>query len=114
MTKQQIIKELYDTNFVESYTAKLLVNRDDIPLEDAISHIWLIICELDEERMSQWYEQGGINKIRQVVAGIINRQCRSTSSSLYYTYVKKNVVNLAEKRTNDKRQHWDAEEGWIE
>lgn len=114
MTKYEIIQELIDTHFIENYTAKMLVNKEEIPLDDAIQECWLAILTIDEERLINWYEEGGINKVRQVAAGIINRQCRSTSSKLYYTYCKKSTDNLIIKRTNDQKQIYSEEGGWQE
>lgn len=112
VTKQRIIQELIQTNFVEKFTAQKLINRDKIPLEDAIQHVWLAILELDEERLVEWYKEGGINKVRQICSGIITRQVQSTSSSLYYQYVKKDCDNLRRKRKNDPKQTWDEHTGW--
>lgn len=60
--------------------------RGDI--NDVTQEIWVIICSQPEERLQDLYEQGGINKVRQFVAGIICRQCRSVNSVVYYKYDK--------------------------
>lgn len=115
MTIDDIIIELYNTNFVFKYTAQQLTNRDLIELDDAVQHCWVEIIQWlrkNEDKTLKMYEKGGINKIRQVASGIITRQCCSQSSSLYYQYVKKNVDNLLIKQQNDKRIKWSEENGW--
>lgn len=115
MTIDDIIIELYHTNFVRKFTAQQLTNRDNIDVPDAVMELWVNVIEWlrkNEEKSIEIYKKGGINKIRQVVAGIIVRQCRSTSSSLYYKYVKKSTKNLIIKRQNDRRVKWDEEKGW--
>lgn len=117
MTIDDIIIELYNTNFVFKYTAEMLTNRDVIELDDAVMEVWVCVIEWlrkNQDKALKMYEKGGINKIRQVVAGIITRQCRSQSSSLYYKYVKKSTKNLVIKRQTDKRVQWDEENGWSD
>lgn len=91
-TKEEIIKELYNTGFVFKYTAKLLKQKE--LLDDAVAEIWLIIAELSEQRLQQLYNEGKINKVRQLVSGIISRQMNSKNSRFYYTYIKKTLIIL--------------------
>lgn len=117
MTIDDIIMELYETNFVFKYTAEMLTNRDVIELDDAVMEVWVNVIEWlqkNQDKALKMYEKKGINGIRQVVAGIIVRQCRSQSSSLYYKYVKKSTKNLIIKRTNDNKQQYDEENGWYD
>lgn len=111
--KQTILNELVSTKFVDSYCKKKLVNRE-VDLSEAIQYCWLIICELDEEKLIQWYNEGGINKIRQVASGIIHRQLVSKNSPFYNQYIKKNTRNIIKRRTNDSKQKWNEIEGWNE
>lgn len=111
--KQTILNELVSTKFVDSYCKKKLVNRE-VDLDEAIQYCWLIICELDEEKLIQWYNEGGINKIRQVASGIIHRQLVSKNSPFYNQYIKKNTRTIIKRRTNDKKQKWNEVEGWNE
>lgn len=113
MNKQKILNELVSTKFVDSYCKKKLVNRE-VDLSEAIQYCWLIICELDEEKLIQWYNEGGINKIRQVASGIIHRQLVSKNSPFYNQYIKKNTKSIIKRRTNDKKQKWNEVEGWNE
>lgn len=111
--KQTILNELVSTKFVDSYCKKKLVNRE-VDLSEAIQYCWLIICELDEEKLIQWYNEGGINKIRQVASGIIHRQLVSKNSPFYNQYIKKNTKSIIKRRSNDKKQKWNEVEGWQE
>ena len=112
LNKQTIINELIETNFVENYCRQKITNKE-IPVEEAIQHIYLIICELEEEKLIQWYKEGGINKIRQVVSGIISRQLNSTNSEFFYTYILKNPDNIIRKRSKNKYEQYDEENGWV-
>lgn len=111
LNKENIIKELIETQFVENYCRQKLTNKE-IPIDEAIQHIYLIICEIEENKLIQWYNEGGINKIRQVVSGIISRQLNSTNSEWYYTYVLKSPDNILRKRLKNKYEHYDEEKGW--
>lgn len=112
LNKEVILNELIETKFVENYCRQKLTNKE-IDIEEAIQHIYLIICELEEEKLIQWYNEGGINKIRQVVSGIISRQLNSTNSEFFYTYILKNPDNIIRKRINNKYEKYDEENGWI-
>lgn len=115
MTIDDIIIELHETQFVFKYTAEMLTNRDVIELDDAVQHCFICVIEWlrkNEDKALHIYKKKGINGIRQIASGIITRQCRSKSSSLYYTYVKKDTRNLTIKRQNDRRVKWDEENGW--
>ena len=113
MTKNEIITELYKTNFVDKYTRQIFKNTNDIPIEDVIQNNYLQICEIDEQKLIDIYNKKGINGIRQFVSGIINRQTNSVRSSLYYTYVKKNVKNIMIHRLNNNEK-WSESELWEE
>lgn len=111
MTKNEIITELYNTNFVQKYCREIFKNTKDIPIEDVIQHIFLQVLEIDEQKLIDIYEKKGINGIRQFVSGIINRQTNSVRSSLYYLYVKKNVKNIMIHRLNNNEK-WDESNLW--
>lgn len=111
-TKNEIIEELYRTGFVDKYCRQKCINQDNI--DDYIADVWCIICELDDERLQEWYKDRGIDKVRQVVGGIICRTCCSTKSQSYYKLVRNDVRNLNIKMANDKRMHYEESEGWNE
>lgn len=105
-TKNEILDELYETQFVDKYCREICVNFEDI--EDAIGTVWLAVCELDEKRLQKWYDEGGINKVRAIVSGIINRQLRSTKSKFYYQYVLKDCRNITKSMANDNTYEWEG------
>lgn len=109
--KNEILEELYETNFVDKYCRQIFKNVQDIPIEDVCQHCWLQICEVDEEKLIEIYNKKGINGVRQFVSGIINRQTNSTRSSLYYIYIKKNVRNIMIDRINNN-EFWSESEAW--
>lgn len=89
LDKQQIIKELYETQFVENYL-KTFVRANDIDhVSDEIQEIYLIVCQMDEERLTALYSNGGINGVRRFVAGVISRQMKSTTSRIHQIYRKR-------------------------
>ncbi|MBO7226544.1 MAG: hypothetical protein J6V33_03055 [Bacteroidales bacterium] len=111
MNKNQIITELYNTQFVDKYCRQIFKNTNEINIEDVVQHCWLQICEIDEKKLINIYNKKQIDGVRQFVSGIINRQCNSVRSSLYYTYVKKNVKNIMIHRLNNNEK-WDEANLW--
>lgn len=99
MTREKILLELNNTGFVERYVCQSLVNRSY--LEDKINDIWVIICEIPEDRLLNLYKEGGINKIRQFVSGIIFRQCHSKTSPMYKVYDKYDYVEFTKESYGD-------------
>ena len=110
-SREEILNELYLTGYVDKYTRQKLVNRE-VPAEDAIQEVWLIVCQIPEERLQELYEARGIDSVRQFVGGIICRTVCSKSSGFHYTYVKKDTNNIMIRRTNDRRTKFDEEKGW--
>lgn len=111
MTKNEIITELYNTEFIQKYCRKIFKNTQDIDIEDVIQHCWLQILETDDQRLIDIYNKKGLNGVRQFVSGIISRQVNSTRSSLYYLYIKKNVKNIMIHRINNN-ENWSEDNEW--
>lgn len=87
--KTQILQELYNTQFVENYL-KTFVRSNDIDfVQDEIQDIYLIVGEMDEERLKGFYDKGGINAVRRFVAGVIYRQMNSKTSKIHSLYRKR-------------------------
>lgn len=87
--KTQILQELYNTQFVENYL-KTFVRSNDIDfVQDEIQDIYLIVGEMNEERLKGFYDKGGINAVRRFVAGVIYRQMNSTTSKIHALYRKR-------------------------
>lgn len=86
MTRNDIITELYKTQFVEKYAAMFMGEADRINKPDIIQDLYLMVCELNPEKLCAIYESGQINSVRRFVAGLIVRQMRSNHSAIYKKY----------------------------
>lgn len=112
MSRDEILKELHDTEFVEKYTREKLKQQEY--LDDYIQEVWLILCQLPEEKLQELYAQEGtINGVRRFAAGVICRTVASQTSDAYYRLVKRDVRNLTRKINNDKKMKFDEETGWL-
>lgn len=112
----KIYNELVQVQFVENYTKRMLVNKE-IEIEEAIQYCYLQIFEYlnkNQEKAIEWYNEGGINKIRQIASGIITRTVCSKNSPFFNLYVKKSTKSIIKRRTNDTKQKWNEVEGWNE
>ena len=67
-TNNQIVEELISTGFVKNYVRKRAIGW---PQEDIEQDIYLIL--LDYPLLDEIYSAGGINKVRALTAGIIQR-----------------------------------------
>ena len=88
MSRDEILRYIYDLNFVENY-AKKLANTDDwYQIDDIISDLWLQICEIPEEKWDKLLSQGtkkdSFYAVRGFVSGLIYRNVKSKNSKLYY------------------------------
>ena len=92
-----ILDYLIKSNFVESYTKKLVYPSDKENLQDDfISEVWLQICEISEDK---WIEIIDSNKnkdrfygVRNFVSVVIRNTVVSTTSSAYRKLKKQNTV----------------------
>lgn len=112
----KIYNELVEVQFVENYTKRILINKE-IDIEEAIQYCYLQIFEYlnkNQEKAIEWYNEGGINKIRQIASGIITRTVCSKNSPFFNLYVKKSTKSIIKRRTNDSKQKWNEIEGWNE
>lgn len=85
MNRDSIITELYRSGFIEKDAPKFVVCREY--QEDIIAEIYLIVCEVSGRKLERLYKEGGMEKVKRYVAGIITRQLRSKRSRVYYKYV---------------------------
>lgn len=69
MTNNQIVEELISTGFVKNYIRKRCIGWDT--QEDVEQDIYVILLEYP--LLNELYEKGGINKVRQITSGIIQR-----------------------------------------
>lgn len=112
MNRDEILKELYECEFVEKYTREKLKQQDY--LDDYIQEVWQIICEIPEKKLVELYKQeNSINGVRKYVAGIICRTVHSQTSGAYMKLIKRDARNITIKISNDKKLKYDEEQGWI-
>ena len=106
--RQRILVELYDTKFIDNFTKTFCKANDIENLQDEIQEIYLIACEIPEERLFKMYDEDGINGVRRFLAGVIHRQMNSTTSMIHSKY-RKRLANTFS--TNDLTTE-DLEEGF--
>lgn len=87
-TKNEILEQLYRTQFIDNYTKTFCKANDVENLEDEIQEIYLIACQIPEERLIKMYEDNGINGVRRYMAGVICRQMNSNTSLIHSKYRK--------------------------
>lgn len=93
--RDSIVKWVYDTHVVEWYSTYLLKKPIDDDLEDKIQEIYLMICEISQDKWNELYEQGQY-AISAYVTGIIHQQLLSDTSAIYYKYGKYNTTELTQ------------------
>ena len=95
--RDEILNYLIKSNFVTSYTKKLVYPSDKDNLQnDFIQEVWLAILEVKDEK---WQEIMNNNKnsdpmygVRNFVSVIIKNTVRSTTSSAYRKLKKQSTV----------------------
>ena len=95
--RDEILNYLIKSNFVTSYTKKLVYPSDKDNLQnDFIQEVWLAILEVKDEK---WQEIMNNNKnsdpmygVRNFVSVIIRNTVRSTTSSAYRKLKKQSTV----------------------
>jgi len=86
--RDTVIQWIYDIHIVEWYVTYLLkqsIDEDDV--QDKIQEIYLMICEIPEDKWKGLFEQGKY-AISAYVTGIIHQQLISKNSKIYKDYVK--------------------------
>ena len=86
MGRNEIILELYKSEFVPKYVHVVAHPTDADNMDDIIAEIWLMICKIDDSRLLAIYNDGGMGQIYRYVSGMIWNQLRSTSSAYYKRY----------------------------
>ena len=95
--RDKILNYLIKSNFVTSYTKKLVYPSDKDNLQnDFIQEVWLQLCEVKDEK---WQEIMNNNKnsdpmygVRNFVSVIIRNTVHSTTSSAYRKLKKQSTV----------------------
>ena len=105
--RDEILDYLIKSNFVTSYTKKLVYPSDKDNLQnDFIQEVWLQLCEVKDEK---WQEIMDNNKnsdpmygVRNFVSVIIKNTVRSVTSSAYRKLKKQSTV-----AQNLNEEEWD-------
>ena len=86
--RETILEWIYKTNLVPWYATYILEKPyDDDLVQDLIGELYLIICQIKEEKWDNLYKQGKF-AISGYVTGIIKQQLYSDSSTIYHKYYK--------------------------
>lgn len=93
--KDTIIKWIYDIHIVEWYSTYLLKKKIDDDLADKIQEIYLMLCEIPQEKWDELYNQGKY-AISAYVTGVVHQQLYSSTSAIYYKYGKYNATELTQ------------------
>lgn len=94
--KDVVIKWIYDTHLVEWYTTYLMKKSiEEDGVEDRIQELFLMICEIPEEKWKGLYAQGQY-AISAYVTGIIHQQIISVNSAIYKKYTKYEATQVTQ------------------
>lgn len=99
--RDTIINWLYNSNLVPWYVTYILEKSiDDDYVQDCIGELYLMICEIPQEKWDYLYEQGKMC-VSAYVTGIIRQQVISTNSRIYKVLGKYKAMEL-----NKKEEFW--------
>ena len=101
--KNKILEELYETGFVQNYSKSIAKEIDWNDIQDITQEIWCQICNLDEDKLMRLYEEDNINGVKKYVAGLVCRQLRSSTSTVYKKYKRYHLIFLPSGLNNDER-----------
>lgn len=93
--RDEVIKWIYDTHIVEWYSTYLLKKGIDEDLSDKIQEIYLMICEVPQEKWDKLFQQGQY-AISAYVTGVVHQQLWSTTSKIYTKYGKYNATQITQ------------------
>ena len=82
--RDTILQWLADTHLVEWYSTYLLDKKLEY-MEDEVAEIWLILCEIPQDRWDNVYNQGKA-AVSAYVTGIIHQQLISLTSTVFRKY----------------------------
>ena len=99
--KDTIIKWLYKSNLVPWYVTYILEKPiDDDYVQDCIGELYLMICEIEQDKWNKLYEQGKM-AVSAYVTGIIRQQVISTNSRIYKLLGKHKAMEI-----NKSEEFW--------
>ena len=93
--RDTVIKWIYDIHIVEWYSTYLLKKKIDDDLADKIQEIYLMLCEIGQDKWNELFEQGKF-AISAYVTGVIHQQLYSSTSAIFYKYGKYNTTELTQ------------------
>ena len=90
--RETVLTWIYNTHLVEWYSTYILQKpyEDDL-VQDLIGELYLIICEIKEEKWKELYAQGQY-AVSAYVTGIIHQQIISVNSAIYKKYTKHEAI----------------------
>lgn len=96
-SREDIINWVYQTHMVEFYTTYLLKKtiEDNPDVQDKIQELYLMVCELPDEKLKDLYAQGK-HSILAYITGIIHQQLITTNSKIYYKYEQHNKTEITQ------------------
>lgn len=105
--RDEVIKWLYNSNLVAWYVTYILEKPiDDEYVQDCIGELYLMICEVSQEKWNYLYEQGKM-AISAYVTGIIRQQVISTNSRIYKLLGKHKSMEII--KSEEFWQHYEEE-----
>lgn len=90
--RDEVLNYLISTNLVENYIKKLGYNMDFENYDDIKQEVYLMLCEVKEEKwielLNQGTEKDKYYNCRGYASGLIFHQIRSKNSKIYSKYKK--------------------------
>ncbi len=95
--RDTIIEWIYKSNLVPWYVTYILEKPiDNEYVQDCIGELYLMICEIPQEKWDKLYEQGKMS-ISAYITGIIQQQVISTNSRIYKLLGKHKAMEIIKK-----------------
>lgn len=99
--RDTIIEWLYKSNLLQWYVTYILEKPiDDEYVQDCIGELWVIICEIPQDKWNELYEQGKMC-ISAYITGIIRQQVISNNSRIYKLLDKYKAMEI-----NKSEEFW--------
>lgn len=87
-SRDAVIEWIYATHLVEWYTTFLMKKSiDEDSVADRVQELYLMICEISEEKWKELCAQGKY-AVSAYITGLIHQQIVSTNSAIYKKYTK--------------------------